>query len=119
MSSSCPVSYSQIEDLAGKNITADDELKWPCELRVFWIDILPFVELVRGLLSYGTSIIVALGLIFNAISFIVLTRKHMRKSTTNMYLSVLAVYDCLSLTLNFMIGVLRGQNPNTVNKDFQ
>lgn len=63
MSSSCPVSYSQIEDLAGKNITADDELKWPCALRVFWIDILPFVELVRGLLSYGTSIIVALGLI--------------------------------------------------------
>jgi hypothetical protein len=119
MSSSCPVGYNQIEDLAGKNITAEDELKWPCSLRVFWVDLLPFVELVRGLLSYGTSIIVAFGLIFNIISFIVLTRKHMRKSTTNMYLSVLAVYDCLSLTLNFMIGVLRGQNPDTVNKDFQ
>ena len=119
MSSSCPVTYSQIEDLAGKNITADDELKWPCSLRMFWVDLLPFVDLVRGLLSYGTSIIVVLGLIFNTISFVVLTRKHMRKSTTNMYLSILAVYDCLSLTLNFMIGVLRGQNPDTVNKDFQ
>ncbi|XP_061182610.1 neuromedin-U receptor 1-like [Saccostrea echinata] len=117
--SSCPVGYNQIEELAGKNITTDDELKWPCALRVFWVDLLPFVELVRGLLSYGTSFIIAFGLLFNSISFIVLTRKHMRKSTTNMYLSVLAVYDCLSLTFNFVIGVSRGQNPDTVNKNFQ
>jgi hypothetical protein len=36
----------------------------------------------------------------------------------NMYLSALAIYDCLALTMNFMIGVLRGQNKN-VNKTFQ
>jgi hypothetical protein len=35
-----------------------------------------------------------------------------------MYLSALAIYDCLALTMNFMIGVLRGQNKN-VNKTFQ
>ena len=118
--SSCSVGYDEIEDLQGKiNITDADKLAWPCELREMWVSILPFVTLVRGLLSYGTSIIVAFGLIFNCLSFIVLTRKHMRKSTSNLYLSALAVYDSLSLTLNFMIGVLRGQNPDTVNKDFQ
>ncbi|KAK3089801.1 hypothetical protein FSP39_006641 [Pinctada imbricata] len=117
--STCSVGYDSIEDLQGKNLTESDKLAWPCELRQLWVDISPFVALVRGLLSYGTSIIVAFGLIFNCLSFIVLTRKHMRKSTTNLYLSALAIYDSLSLTLNFMIGVLRGQNPDTVNKDFQ
>ncbi|XP_060071836.1 FMRFamide peptide receptor frpr-18-like [Ylistrum balloti] len=116
--SACAYDYSVVEDLQGKNITEDDKLKWPCELRTLWVDILPFVTLVRGLLSYGTSIVIILGLIANCLSFIVLTRKHMRKSTTNLYLSVLAVFDSLSLTMNFMIGVLRGQNL-TINKDFQ
>ncbi|XP_069124989.1 lysophosphatidic acid receptor 4-like [Argopecten irradians] len=116
--SNCAYDYSVVEDLVGKNITEEDRLKWPCALRTLWVEILPFVTLVRGLLSYGTSLVIVLGLLLNCVSFIVLTRKHMRRSTTNLYLSVLAVYDMLSLTMNFMIGVLRGQNLS-INKDFQ
>lgn len=92
----------------GKNIIVDDELKWLCELWVFWIDIFLFVELVRGLLFYGIFIIVVLGLIFNVILFIVLIWKYMRKFIINMYLFVLVVYDCFFLILNFMIGVFCG-----------
>ena len=114
--SSCPYGYDVIDGIT--NATEVDQLKWPCDLRVFWVEFLPFVTLVRGLLSYGTSFIVALGLLFNLTSLLVLTRKHMRKSTSNLYLSALALYDCLALTMNFMIGVLRGQNKH-VNKDFQ
>lgn len=116
--SSCVYGFSVVEGMGDKNVTDEDRLKWPCELRTLWVEILPFVTLVRGLLSYGTSLVIVLGLFLNCVSFIVLTRKHMRRSTTNLYLSVLAVYDMLSLTMNFMIGVLRGQNLS-INKDFQ
>ncbi|XP_052071430.1 G-protein coupled receptor 35-like [Mytilus californianus] len=112
----CPFGFEVIEGIT--NATELDKLIWPCELRVFWVEIYPFVTLVRGLLSYGTVFIIVLGLMFNLTSLLVLTRKHMRKSTMNLYLSALAIYDCLALTMNFMIGVLRGQNKH-INKDFQ
>jgi hypothetical protein len=114
--STCKYGFDVIEGIV--NATEKDKLKWPCELRTFWVEIFPFVTLVRGLLSYGTAFVVAFGLVFNLMSLLVLTRKHMRRSTMNMYLSALAIYDCLALTMNFMIGVLRGQNKN-VNKTFQ
>lgn len=117
-SSTCPYGFDVVESLKGKNVTPADEIAWPCELRIFWIELLPFVTFVRGLLSYGTSIIVIFGVVLNSLSLFVLTRKQMRKSTTNMYLSVLAVYDILSLTMNFMIGVMRGQNVD-INASFQ
>ncbi|XP_063444727.1 G-protein coupled receptor 35-like isoform X2 [Mytilus trossulus] len=112
----CQYGFEVIEGIT--NATEVDKQTWPCELRVFWVEIYPFVTLVRGLLSYGTVFIIVLGLLFNLTSLLVLTRKHMRKSTMNLYLSALAIYDCLALTMNFMIGVLRGQNKN-INKDFQ
>lgn len=116
--STCPHTYDVIEDLVGKNVTVNDALKWPCELRVFWVQLLPLVNLVRFLLSYGTGIIVVFGVILNVLSFIVLTTKHMRKTTSNLYLAFLAVYDTCSLTFNFMIGVIRG-NSEAANKNFQ
>ncbi|VDI22133.1 Hypothetical predicted protein [Mytilus galloprovincialis] len=112
----CQYGFEVIEGIT--NATEVDKQAWPCELRVFWVEIYPFVTLVRGLLSYGTAFIIVLGLLFNLTSLLVLTRKHMRKSTMNLYLSALAIYDCLALTMNFMIGVLRGQNKH-INKDFQ
>jgi len=116
--STCPYTYDVVEDLVGTNITQADALKWPCELRTFWVQLLPLVNLVRFLLSYGTSLIVICGVFFNMLSFIVLTSKHMRKTTSNLYLAFLAIYDTCSLTFNFMIGVIRG-NSEAANKNFQ
>lgn len=116
--SDCPYTYDVIEELVGENVTEKDALEWPCELRSFWVEIYPLVKLVRFLLSYGTSIIVVVGVFLNILSFIVLTRKYMRKSTSNLYLAFLAIYDTCSLTFNFMIGVIRG-NSEAANKNFQ
>ncbi|XP_045170790.2 somatostatin receptor type 2-like [Mercenaria mercenaria] len=116
--STCPYTYDVIEDLVGKNVTENDAVAWPCELRTVWVEVLPLVNTVRFLLSYGTSTIVIVGVCLNILSFIVLTRKSMRKTTSNLYLAFLAVYDTCSLTFNFMIGVIRG-NSETANKSFQ
>ena len=116
--STCPYTYDVVEEFVGKNVTEDDADAWPCELRTVWVEIRPLVNIVRFMLSYGTSTIVILGVCLNILSFIVLTRKSMRKTTSNLYLAFLAVYDTLSLTFNFMIGVIRGNN-ETANKTFQ
>lgn len=116
--STCPYTYDVVEDLVGKNVTQADALEWPCDLRAFWVELLPLVNIVRFLLSYGTSVIVICGVFLNVLSFVVLTSKHMRKTTSNLYLAFLAVYDTCSLTFNFMIGVIRG-NSEAANKNFQ
>ncbi|XP_064618183.1 probable G-protein coupled receptor 139 [Liolophura sinensis] len=119
MSNSTNISLdcSEIVDAIHPDNSNNDQLpievlraKIDCQVDAFTRSLLPFIGLVQGLLNYGTTIIVCLGLFFNTVSFIVLTRKKMRRSSANMFLSILAVYDTLSLTLNFMIGVIRGQN---------
>ena len=116
--STCPYTYDVIGDLQGTNVTSEDAAKWPCELRTYWVEILPLVKLVRFLLSYGTATIVVFGVCLNVLSFTVLTQKYMRKATSNLYLALLAVYDTCSLLFNFMIGVIRG-NSESANKNFQ
>lgn len=105
--------------LDGVEITDDIALQWPCALREHWSVILPLVNLVRGLLHYGTAMTVACGLLFNLLAFLVLVSPRMQRQTTNTYLAVLAVYDGCVLVFNFMIGVLRGQNQEPINKAFQ
>ena len=114
----CPYSYDVIEGLNGKNVTAEDAAKWPCDVRMCWMEVRPLVTLVRWLLSYGTAIVIATGLFLNTLSLIVLTRKRMRKKNANLYLAFLAVYDNCTLTFNFLVGVLRGNN-ETVGELFQ
>ncbi|XP_045171064.2 FMRFamide peptide receptor frpr-18-like [Mercenaria mercenaria] len=117
--SDCSVSYDVIEDLAGQNITEEVVAIWPCELRSFWEEILPFVDLVRFLLSYGTSLIVLVGVMGNILSFIVLTQRQMRSNAQNVYLSVLAIYDTCTLVFNFMVGIMRGSSSQDINRTFQ
>lgn len=116
--STCPYTYDVVEELIGKNVTEKDAMAWPCDLRTVWVEILPLVNIVRFLLSYGTTIIVIGGVCLNILSFVVLTQKHMRKATSNMYLAFLAIYDTGSLTFNFLTGVIRG-NSESANKNFQ
>ncbi|XP_064618206.1 rhodopsin-like [Liolophura sinensis] len=108
---------SEIVDLDHPDNSNNDQLpldvlqaKINCQIDAFNLRILPFTTLVQGLLYYGTTVIVCVGLFFNAVSFVVLTRKRMRKSSVNMFLTALTISDSLSLTMNFMIGVIRAQN---------
>ena len=116
--SDCSVSYDVVDEFSGRNVTDKDKAIWPCELLLFWVDIHPFVELVRYLLSYGTSIIIMFGVAGNVLSFIVFTKRQMRMTAQNIYLAVLAVYDTCTLLFNFMIGVMRAGSDD-VNRVFQ
>ena len=51
-------------------------------------------------------------------AFRVLTDHRLRVHSSNLYLAALSIYDCLVLTFNFLIGMLRGQNTD-VNRLFQ
>lgn len=100
-------------------MTEKERLAWPCELREFWNSISPLKQLVQGLFSYGTVFIIVIGLVLNTISFRILLSPCLRRSSPNLYLLALSVYDCGVLLFNFMIGVLRKQNPDTINAVFQ
>ena len=115
----CEYGFDSVFLLDDVEITDDIALKWPCALREHWNMISPLVELVRGLLHYGTAITVGCGLLLNFLAFIVLISPRMQRQTTNTYLAALAVFDACVLVFNFMVGVLRGQNQDPINKAFQ
>jgi hypothetical protein len=116
--SDCSINYDVLEEFSGNNVTEREKEEWPCELLLFWVDIIPFVELVRFLLSYGTTFIVIFGVVGNILSFVVFIQRQMRKDAQNVYLAVLAVYDTCTLLFNFTIGVMRAGSEE-VNKVFQ
>ena len=100
-------------------MTADVRLAWPCELREYWHSMVPLSQLTRLLMSYGTMVVISIGLLLNILSFRVLSMPRLLKHSSNLYLLALSVYDSCVLIFNFMIGVLRGQNPETINRTFQ
>ncbi|CAH1797431.1 unnamed protein product [Owenia fusiformis] len=53
--------------------------------------------IAEGLWVYCAPLIIILGTIGNTLALIILTRKNMRKSTSSVYLSVLAVVDTMAL----------------------
>ncbi|CAH1796257.1 unnamed protein product [Owenia fusiformis] len=56
-------------------------------------DIVTKATIAKELWTYCAPLIIIVGTIGNTLSFIILTRKNMRKSTSSIYLSVLAVVD--------------------------
>lgn len=54
--------------------TAKNESKlhlyWPCEVRAYWVHIVPFVSSVQFLLSYVTAFIIVLGEFFLILLFL-------------------------------------------------
>ncbi|XP_074660955.1 putative G-protein coupled receptor 139 [Tubulanus polymorphus] len=117
--SNCSVTFEIVDELNSVPITADVRAEWPCQLLKFWKSFKPFVNAVKFLLHYGTVLIVVVGVVCNILALIVLLNPLMRKVSANNYLAALAIYDTCSLLFNFLVGVLRGQNPDTINKAFQ
>lgn len=63
-----------------------------------WIEL----RLHRGLLLYVPMVIYAVGVLGNVVSFGVLTSRRMRRVSAYAYLAVLAVADCLVLTVGLL-----------------
>ncbi|XP_067930721.1 probable G-protein coupled receptor B0563.6 [Watersipora subatra] len=114
----CVSDYSEVS-MEKHNITAELALAWPCQLQEYEARLSPLLKLGRFLLHYGTITIVCSGLLFNLLIIITLSRKTVRQNTSYMYLLALAIYDSSVLIFNFMVGVLRAQNPDTINRAFQ
>lgn len=108
-----------MELLRGRLITHDLALQWPCELREYWSQLLPLTAVIENLLHYGTIVIIVFGLVFNLMSMIVFTTKGMRKHSQNSYLLALAIYESNVLVFNFMVGVLRAQHSDIINRVFE
>ncbi|KAK0098963.1 hypothetical protein PV326_011987 [Microctonus aethiopoides] len=85
----------------------DLELIWPCQVRSYWINIQPFVGLVRILLAYVTPFIIILGVTLNVISFGMLSTLVLCDSGLSLYLRALAISDNGALIFNYAVGVAR------------
>jgi len=59
------------------NFTEPDlEVKWPCEVRYYWLSLQPFVRSVRFLLRYVTPFIIVLGKKSSFYAVLILDRSH-------------------------------------------
>ncbi|CAL8104994.1 unnamed protein product [Orchesella dallaii] len=88
------------------------EAEWPCEARQYLVSILPLISLTNWILSYGTVIIIVVGLFLNILSFYTLVSSGLSKSGSGIYLVSLAVCDIGNLIANYAIGVARGNFPS-------
>lgn len=83
---------SSHENVTGCDDVNDDELS----------DLLQRLEMTRFVVQRILApTIIAAGILANILTFIVLTRRTMTRSSTNVYLSALAVYDAVYLALAF------------------
>lgn len=58
--STCPLPITVL-DFIPNSTQPDLEIKWPCEVRSYWLSLQPFVRFVRFLLRYITPFIIILG----------------------------------------------------------
>lgn len=57
----------------------------------------PFRKLMEGLNAYVTPLTIAVGLVGNAVSFLVFTRTHLKRQSSSIYLASLALIDIVFL----------------------
>lgn len=59
----CSYTLSSLDFLPEYNATdiPNLEIQWPCEVRAYWVQIIPFVSAVKFLLTYVTLVIIIIG----------------------------------------------------------
>ncbi|KAH0956601.1 hypothetical protein HN011_004679 [Eciton burchellii] len=93
------------------NFTEPDlEVKWPCEVRYYWLSLQPFVRSVRFLLRYVTPFIIVLGVLLNTVSFSMLSTPVLWDSNLSLYLSALAISDNGALIFNYAVSVAKSHS---------
>ncbi|XP_043680904.1 uncharacterized protein LOC122635134 [Vespula pensylvanica] len=102
----CPLHITVLDFLY--NFTVPDlEITWPCEARFYWLSLQPFVKFVRFLLSYGTPLIIIIGVTLNTVSFAILNTPVSCDSSLSLYLKVLAISDNGALIFNYAVGIAK------------
>ncbi|EZA57794.1 hypothetical protein DMN91_002787 [Ooceraea biroi] len=86
------------------------EIKWPCEVRSYWLSLQPFVRSVRFLLRYVTPFIIVLGVLLNTVSFSMLSTPVLWDSNLSLYLSALAISDNGALIFNYAVSVAKSHS---------
>ncbi|XP_067205853.1 probable G-protein coupled receptor B0563.6 isoform X2 [Linepithema humile] len=86
------------------------EIKWPCEVRSYWLSLQPFVKFVRFLLRYVTPFIIILGVLLNTVSFSMLSTPVLCDSNLSLYLSALAISDNGALIFNYAVSVAKSHS---------
>lgn len=81
-------------------------------MRQFLLNISPLVTLTQGLLSYGTLVIIILGICLNSVSLYTLISSGLYRSGTGIYLIALAVCDVGNLLTNYLVGIARAYLPD-------
>ncbi|XP_076245216.1 uncharacterized protein LOC143185828 [Calliopsis andreniformis] len=102
----CPLPLSTLDFIY--NLTQPGlEIIWPCEARYYWLSLQPFVKFVRFLLGYITPLIIILGVLFNTISFGMLSTPILCESNLSLYLKALALSDNGALICNYAVGIAK------------
>ncbi|XP_050460700.1 uncharacterized protein LOC126856327 [Cataglyphis hispanica] len=107
--STCPLPITVL-DFIPNSTQPDLEIKWPCEVRSYWLSLQPFVRFVRFLLRYITPFIIILGVLLNTVSFSMLSIPVLCDSNLSLYLSALAISDNGALIFNYAISVAKSHS---------
>lgn len=130
----CPLPVTVL-DFIHNSSQPDLEIKWPCEVRSYWLSLQPFVKFVRFLLRYVTPFIIALGkeclvawyrifdcshtklwpplrtgVLLNTVSFSMLSTPVLCDSNLSLYLSALAISDNGALIFNYAVSVAKSHS---------
>ncbi|CAK9830712.1 hypothetical protein ANTRET_LOCUS7834 [Anthophora retusa] len=102
----CPLPLTTLDFIY--NFTQPNlEVVWPCEVRIYWLSLQPFVKFVRFLLGYITPFIIILGVLLNTISFVMLSTPILCESNLSLYLKALALSDNGALVFNYAVGIAK------------
>lgn len=109
-------------------------MKWPCQVRSYWLSLQPFIKFVRFLLRYVTPFIIILGkechcaarnfrlfsykvvtpvrtgVLLNTVSFSLLSTPVLCDSNLSLYLSALALSDNGALIFNYAVSVAKSHS---------
>ncbi|XP_017889325.1 uncharacterized protein LOC108630500 [Ceratina calcarata] len=102
----CPLPLTTLDfiyDFTQPNL----EFVWPCEVRLYWVSLQPFVKFVRFLLGYITPFIILVGVLLNTISFAMLSTPILCESNLSLYLKALALSDNGALVFNYAVGIAK------------
>ncbi|KAF7989956.1 hypothetical protein HCN44_008630 [Aphidius gifuensis] len=103
MAVNCSVDF---EEFCRLGICSVDFEEWPCQARIYLLQIQPFVNLVRFLLLNVTPFIIIFGVILNVVSFSMLSTVILCDSGLSLYLRALAISDNGAL-FNYAVGIAR------------
>ncbi|XP_015606411.1 uncharacterized protein LOC107273099 [Cephus cinctus] len=109
-STTCPIPLKDL-DFIYNATQSDPEIIWPCEVRIYWLNLRPFVKVVRFLLTYVTGFIIILGVTLNTISFGMLSTSMLNDSNLSLYLRALAISDNGALVFNYAVGIAKSRFP--------